>query len=189
MTRYQQAISALLVLCSAFGLLGIGRAILVDKDSITWVSFGLMFALAWAARRMIVRMPIAAEASMRLGNAPTWGQLSRTRRRFLLLFDWPLFVKVREREVRRLFDEPLVSLRFDADSVILRPVEALHSDLYFLKRIARAASTYGLEVSNSTQGVFGTQLVPSQVNLRWCGSDRRIWDHLRDGLQSGVSVS
>ena len=177
--RYQLVISTLLTLCSAAGLLGIGRNIVVGMDALAWLSFALMVALAWYARWMIHRMPLLDEAIIRVQDAPAWSDLSPARRRFLWWFDWPLFTEIRNGEVRRLFSEPLVSVQFVSGSAILQPLEEQHCEQYFLNKIAGAVSIHGLTVSNVKQGVFGARLDDSRVELQCGGCAPRIWDHLQ----------
>lgn len=188
MAKYQHAISALLILCSVFSLVGIGRTAMTGWDRITWAAFGAMFVLAWLARRMIMRMPIAAEAGQRARAGPTWSELSPMRRRFLLWFDWPLFIQIREREARRLMDEPIVSATFASNSMALRPLDPSHTEPYFLKWMANAATGYGLKVRNVKEHIFGREIAGNQVELDWSGDDRRIWDYLQATLHDGAPL-
>lgn len=188
MARYHLIISALGALFIAAGALGIGRAAMIGMDRITWSSLGLMFALAWVAITMVNRMPVTAEAAFRIKEYATWAELSPLRRCFLLWFDWPMFIEVRHRETRRIFDEPLVSVKFDIDSVTIRPLDALHSDPYFLEAIASSAAGHGLEVSNIKQSMFRSREIEPHVDLAWCGSNCSIWQHLRDEVGDRASI-
>jgi hypothetical protein len=187
MERYQQKISALLTLASIAGLFGIGRAILVAKDSIVWVALGFMFVIAWIARRMFLRMPIEAEGVFRVANAPAWSDLSPMRRRFLLWFDWDRFTHIRAKEVRRLFADPLVSVSFDSEYVSIRPLEAQHREQFFLICIARQVAECQPKVINLTQKLFGPHLSGGNVRLGYPGSDGRILEHLRKVVGNRVS--
>ena len=179
MGRYQLTITILLVISAALGLFGIGRAVLVGMDAIAWASLGSMFMFAWAARTMMLRIPVASEATVRLRSSTSWAELSHSKRRLLFWLDWPLFTELRRAEAYRLWSEHLVSVRFDTDGVTLSPLSEIHTEPYFLKVISTAAG-FGL-VASSMRG--------PNVYFNWRGADRRIWDHLNSQIGDSSAVS
>jgi len=190
MSRHQLAFSILCILGSAVGLLAIMRRVLIGFDGVVWGGFGLMFLLAWAAMRIIRRQTVADEAIFRLKDAPQWRELSPLRRRLLLLLDWPLFLAIREREMERLRDQPLTRVIFEPEGIILSPIEAQHTEAYFLTGIAAVAEVRGLKVRNAIQGILGPRWAGAKnVELTWSGSDDRIWNHARSDLTDGEPVS
>ena len=190
MSRHQLAFSILCILCSVIGLFAIVRHILIGFDGLVGGAFGLMFLFAWAAIRIIRRENVTDEAILRLKNAPQWGEISPIRRHCLMLFDWPLFFAIREREMKRLLDQPLTRVVFDAQGVTLAPLEAQHTEAYFLTQIANAAEGRGLKVRNAIQGIFGPRWASAKtVELTWLESDNLIWSHALDELINGEPVS
>jgi hypothetical protein len=190
MSRHQVTFSILCILGSAIGLFAIIRRIVVGADGFMWAAFSLMFVCAWAAMKVLGRKPITDEAIIRVKSVPEWRELSPLRRRCMALFDWPLFLAIREREAKRLLDEPLTRVVFEAQSVTLVPIEPQHTDAYFLTMIASAAERRGLKVRNAVQGIFGPRLVGAkQIELNWLGSDNRIWNHVRNELIDGEPAS
>lgn len=190
MSRDKISFSILCILCSAAGLFAIVRRILLGWDGLVWGAFALMVLSAWAAIKIVQREPITDEAVVRLKQAPQWRELSPLRRRSMMLLDWPLFFAMREREVERLRDQPLTKLVFEPHGVILVPVEAQHTDGYFLTRIAGEAERRGLKVHNAIQGIFGVRWAGAKnVQLTCLGSDDRIWNHARNELIDGGSIS
>lgn len=190
MSRHQLAFSVLCILCSVTGLFAIVRHILVGFDGLVGGAFGLMFLFAWGAIRSLRRENVTDEAFFRLKNAPQWRELSPLRRRSLMLFDWPLFFAIREREMIRLLEQPLTRVMFDAQGVTLAPLEAQHTEAYFLTQIANTAERRGLKVRNAVQGIFGRRWASAKnVELTWLGSDSRIWSYARDELTDGEPVS
>lgn len=190
MSRHQITFSILCILCSAAGLFAIVRRVLIGFDGLVWGAFSLMFILAWAAIRIMQREPMTDEAIVRLKEAPQWRELSPLRRRHMMLLDWPLFFAIREREVGRLLDQPLTKVVFEPQGVTLVPIESQHADAYFLTKIASMAERRGLKVHNATQGIFGPRWAGAKsVKLTWMGSDNRIWNHARNELVDGGSIS
>ena len=190
MFRYQVYFSILCVMCSAIGMFAIVRRILIGFDGVVWTAFGMMFVLAWAAIRIMRRQPMIDDAIFRLNSAPAWQELAPLRRYSLMMLDWPLFLAIREREVARLFDEPLTRLVFAARGIALVPVEVQHTAPYFLNAIARVAEGRGLKVCNDVQGVFGPRLIgPKQVELDLSGVDDRICNSLRSEFKDGALTS
>ena len=179
MGRYQLTITISLIICSVLGLFGIGRAIFVGMDAIAWASLGSMFIFAWAARTMILHMPIASEAKFRVRRSASWVELSHSKRRILFWIDWPLFTELRNAEASRLWSEPLVSVHFDTDGLTLKPLSEIHTERYFLMAISTAAE-FGL-VASSVRG--------PNVHFNWRGADRRIWDHLNSQIDNRSAVS
>ncbi len=190
MSSRQIIFSILCILCSAVGLFAIVRRILLGWDGLVWGAFGLMFISAWAAIKIMQHEPLANDTIFRLKDAPQWRELSPLRRRLMMLFDWPLFFAIREREVERLFDQPLTQVVFAPHGVILVPTEEQHTEGYFLTRIAREAGWRGLKVDNAVQGIFGPRWAGAKcVKLTCLGSDDRIWNHARSELIDGGSIS
>lgn len=186
----QAAFSILCILCSAIGLFAISRRVLIGWDNLVWGAFGLMFLLAWAAMKLMQSRPMTDEAILRLKGAPEWRELSPLRRRRMALLDWPLFFAIREREVERLLNEPLIKIVFEPHGVALVPMEAQHTDAHFLRVIAGASERRGLKVRNAVQGIFGARWTGAeQVELDWAGPDNRIWDHMRSELIDGAPTS
>lgn len=92
--------------------------------------------------------------------------------------------------MKRLLDQPLTRVVFDAQGVTLAPLEAQHTEAYFLTQIAIAAERRGLKVRNAIQGIFGPRWGSAKnVELTWLESDSRIWSHARDELVDGEPVS
>lgn len=190
MSRHQMTFSILCILCSAAGLFAIVRNLLIGFDDLVLGAFSLMFLFAWAAIRIIKREAITDEAVFRLGQAPQWRELSPFRRRLMMVLDWPLFWAIREREVERLMDQPLTKVFFEPQRVKLIPIESQHIEAYFLTKIANMAETRGLKVNNTAQGIFGRRWAGAKsVELTWLGSDDRIWNHARNELVDGGSIS
>lgn len=190
MSRHQLAFSILCILCSVTGLFAIVRHILIGFDGLVGGAFGLMFLFAWVAIRIMRCENVTDEAIFRLKNAPQWGELSPLRRHCLMLLDWPLFFAIREREMKRLLDQQLTRVVFDAQGVTLAPLEAQHTEAYFLTQIASAAGGRGLKVRNAIPGIFGPRWASAKnVELTWLESDSRIWSHARDELVDGAPVS
>lgn len=190
MSQRQVTFSILCILCSAIGLFAIVRRVLIGSDGLVWGAFSLMFLLAWVAIKIMRRQPMTDEAIFRLQSAPEWRELSPLRRRCMVLFDWPLFFEIREKEAKRLLDEPLTRVVFEPQGVTLVPIEAQHTDAYFLRTIAGMTERRGLKVRNVVQGIFGPRLIGAQqVELNWLGSDNRIWNHVRNELIDGVPTS
>jgi hypothetical protein len=189
MAQYQQGISALSLVISAIGLFAIGRTILIGMDRLAWLGFALFFFLISVVRRMILRTPTAAEASIRLRSASHWSELSPGRRRILRWFDWPLFIAIREREVQRIYEEVRFLIRFEANRVKLLPADELQSHPYFLGRIAQLIATYGLTVPDKAQGVLGPRFIEPILELEWNGPNRQVWHNLLRTLGSSPPLS
>ncbi|MAG40954.1 MAG: hypothetical protein CL951_03455 [Erythrobacteraceae bacterium] len=159
-------------------------------DGLVWVALGSSLLFAWAAIKLINSKKITDEAVFRVQHAPHWQELTSLRRRLMWLLDWPLFVEIREREVARLINQPLMTVRLKPWGVILAPVEVPHTAPYFLTRIASAAGSRGLKVRYNGQGIFGPHWAGTkEVKLTWSGSDERIWGHVRNELSDGELVS
>ncbi len=190
MSWRQMSFSVLCILCSVAGLFAIVRDLLIGFDGLVLGVFSLMFLFALAAIRIMQRQAITDEAVLRLGQAPQWRDLSPSRRRRMMLFDWPLFWAIREREVERLLGQPLTRVVLEPQGIKLVPIEPQHTEAYFLTKIGNMAETRGLKVNNATQGIFGRRWAGAKsVDLTWLGSDERIWNNARSELIDGGSIS
>jgi hypothetical protein len=100
MSQHQVTFSIICMLSSVLGIFAIVRHVLIGSDGLGWVAFSLTFLLAWLAMKVMRDRPMTDEAIFRLQSAPQWRELSPLRRRCMMLFDWPLFFKIREREAK-----------------------------------------------------------------------------------------
>jgi hypothetical protein len=106
----------------------------------------------------------------------------------MMIFDWPLFRAVRDREVQRLVDEPLVRVTGDATGITLQPIELQHLERYFLRAITSAGAQHGLKVQDTESGL-GISNPKYAGKIRLAGGDERIIQHVCDKFAHGELVS
>lgn len=187
MSRYQITLAVICMLAVATGLYAIVRTVLVGADSGVWTLPCFLLCLAFAVLWIIDRRPMMHAAVFRAADFPGWNELSPLQRRCLMLFDWPLFLAIRDREAKRLQDEPLIRVIFEADGVTLHPLEKQHSGRFFLRTIVYAVTLYGLG-HISDRGMFYVKR--SRVKgVQLLKVDPVIMGHMHQIMQNGDSIS
>lgn len=148
-----------------------------------------MLAFAAAARRFATSRNITDDVVFRLINAPEWRALSQSQRNVMKLLDLSLYLAVRERESRRMFDEELTRLLLTQDGFRLFPIEAEHTAPYFLKAISQAVAIYGITVRRVEVGGSDAKYAEPFVELSWLNAAVEVRDYLRSELNDGATIS
>jgi hypothetical protein len=170
------------------GLYALAQKLLTGVAGEAWNIFCLSFCLVLALAWIIERRPMTHEAIFRVAGAPPWQEISPWRRFFLMLLDWPLFSEIREREVDRLRNQPLIRAGFEADYATLEPIEAQHYTRFFLRRIACAATGHGIKALPMRQGLLPRDSLGSSV-IMVVSTDAKIAQYLTDNFLAGELYS
>lgn len=188
MSLYQIAFSVTCIFGAVTGLCALARKVLTGTAGEFGTMFSLSVCFALALAWIIGRRPMLHEAVFRVAGSPPWHELTRFQRCYLMLLDWPLFSAIRDKEIQRLWTQPLVRVVVEGDRMTLEPIEGQHRSRFFLSAIARSAARYGLKAAISARGLlYRDRLFLAEIEI--VGSDMRMTQYLHDNLSSGDLMS
>ncbi|MEI4507909.1 hypothetical protein WBQ88_09700 [Sphingopyxis sp. CCNWLW253] len=187
MSRYQISLSTVCLLVVATGLYLIAQNVAGGSAPAAWGLFCLLVCLALVIQKIIDRLPMSHEAIFRATNAKPWPELSTAQRHCLVLFDWPLFMAIRYREVERLGTETSFRFTRAGNGITLQPAGEQHIERYFLGTIASGLARYGLRVQLPGRGwdLFNRK----GAELKLVGDDGRIIQYICGKFENGDLIS